>query len=104
MAALGRELRPSASWPSDATAQAERSRSTAMRCRRCTAPTRAAVRDRGELLGALSVELPASDPMTPDKERLVADLASQAGLVLRNVALVEELRESRRRLVAAQDA
>jgi signal transduction histidine kinase len=63
----------------------------------------AAVRDRGELLGALSVEMPASDPMTPDKERLVADLASQAGLVLRNVALVEELRESRRRLVAAQD-
>src|SRR5205823_2732274 len=63
----------------------------------------AAVRDRGELLGALSVEMPASDPMTPDKERLVTDLASQAGLVLRNVALVEELRGSRRRLVAAQD-
>ncbi len=41
--------------------------------------------------------------MTPDKERLVTDLASQAGLVLRNVALVEELRGSRRRLVAAQD-
>ena len=40
--------------------------------------------------------------MTPDKERLVSDLASQAGLVLRNVGLVEELRESRRRLVAAQ--
>src|SRR5205814_1077699 len=61
------------------------------------------VRDRGELLGALSVTMPASDPMTPAKERLVADLASQAGLVLRNVGLVEELRESRRRLVAAQD-
>jgi signal transduction histidine kinase len=61
------------------------------------------VRDRGELLGALSVRMPANDPMTPAKERLVADLASQAGLVLRNVGLVEELRESRRRLVAAQD-
>src|SRR5439155_17667373 len=63
----------------------------------------AAVRDRGELLGALSVEMPANDPTTPAKERLVADLASQAGLVLRNVGLVEEIRESRRRLVAAQD-
>ena len=31
------------------------------------------------------------------------DLASQAGLVLRNVRLIEELRSSRRRLVAAQD-
>jgi signal transduction histidine kinase len=99
---VGRELRPSASWPSDAAAQSNVSIDGD------AVPTMlgayaAAVRDRGELLGALSVEMPASDPMTPDKERLVADLASQAGLVLRNVALVEELRESRRRLVAAQD-
>ena len=99
---VGRELRPSASWPSDATALPNVSIDGD------AVPTMhgayaAAVRDRGELLGALSVEMPASDPMTPDKERLVADLASQAGLVLRNVALVEELRESRRRLVAAQD-
>ncbi len=61
------------------------------------------VRDRGELLGALSVDMPAADPMTPTRERLVHDLASQAGLVLRNVRLVQDLRESRRRLVAAQD-
>ena len=99
---VGRELRPSASWPSDAPAQSN------VAIDGDGVPTihgayAAAVRDRGELLGALSVEMPASDPMTPDKERLVADLASQAGLVLRNVALVEELRESRRRLVAAQD-
>ena len=99
---VGRELRPSASWPSDATAQSN------VAIDGDAVPTihgayAAAVLDRGDLLGALSVEMPASDPMTPDKERLVADLASQAGLVLRNVALVEELRESRRRLVAAQD-
>jgi signal transduction histidine kinase len=99
---VGRELRPSASWPSDATAQ------PTVSIDGDAVPTihgayAAAVLDRGELLGALSVEMPASDPMTPDKERLVADLASQAGLVLRNVTLVEELRESRRRLVAAQD-
>jgi signal transduction histidine kinase len=61
------------------------------------------VRHQGELLGALSVEMPASDPMRPSKERIVRDLAAQAGLVLRNVQLIEELRESRRRIVAAQD-
>ena len=61
------------------------------------------VRDRGELLGALSVDTPSNDPMNPSKERLIRDLASQAGLVLRNVRLIEELRESRRRIVAAQD-
>ena len=62
------------------------------------------VRDQGELLGALAVDLPANDPINPSKERLIRDLASQAGLVLRNVRLIEELRASRQRLVAAQDA
>jgi signal transduction histidine kinase len=61
------------------------------------------VLDRGELLGALTLEMAASDPMSLAKERLIADLASQAGLVLRNVKLIEELRASRQRLVAAQD-
>jgi signal transduction histidine kinase len=62
------------------------------------------VRDQGELLGALAVDMPANDPMNPSRERLIRDLASQAGLVLRNVRLIEELRASRQRLVAAQDA
>jgi signal transduction histidine kinase len=61
------------------------------------------VRDQGELLGALSVVMPPSDPMNPAKDKLVRDLAAQAGLVLRNVRLIEELRASRQRLVAAQD-
>jgi signal transduction histidine kinase len=61
------------------------------------------VRDRGELLGALTVAMPAAEPLSKDGERLVTDLASQAGLVLRNVRLIEELQESRRRIVAAQD-
>jgi len=64
----------------------------------------AEVRHQGDLLGALSVAMPANDPMDPAKEQLIADLAAQAGLVLRNVRLVEDLRSSRRRLVAAQDA
>jgi signal transduction histidine kinase len=62
-----------------------------------------AVRHQGELLGALTVAVPASDPLTPSQEKLLNDLAAQAGLVLRNVRLVEDLRASRQRIVAAQD-
>ena len=47
--------------------------------------------------------MPANDPLDPSRERLVRDLAGQAGLVLRNVRLIEELKASRQRLVAAQD-
>ena len=61
------------------------------------------VRHHDELLGALSVSMPANEPMNPAKERLLRDLAGQAGLGLRNVRLVEELRASRRRIVTGQD-
>jgi signal transduction histidine kinase len=61
------------------------------------------VRHQGELLGALSLSTPANDPLDPARRRLVSDLASQAGLVLRNARLIEELKASRQRLVAAQD-
>jgi signal transduction histidine kinase len=62
-----------------------------------------AVRHQGELLGALAVTKPPSDPITPAEEALVVDLAGQAGLVLRNAALIDDLRSSRQRLVGAQD-
>jgi signal transduction histidine kinase len=62
------------------------------------------VRHQGELLGALGVTMPANDRLDGGRRRLVRDLAAQAGLVLRNARLVEELRASRRRLVTAQDA
>jgi signal transduction histidine kinase len=65
--------------------------------------TMVAVTHQGEELGALAVTMPASDPMNPAKLQLVEDLAAQAGLVLRNVKLIEELKASRQRLVAAQD-
>src|SRR5262249_27344892 len=61
------------------------------------------VTHQGEELGALAVTLPASDPMNPAKRELIEGLAAQAGLVLRNVKLIEELKASRQRLVAAQD-
>jgi signal transduction histidine kinase len=99
---VGNDLRPSMTWPDDAPAAAS------VRLTGDTLPMipdqyASEVRDQGELLGALSVVMPPSDPMTPGKERLVRDLASQAGLVLRNVRLIEELRASRQRLVTAQD-
>jgi signal transduction histidine kinase len=62
------------------------------------------VRHEGEVLGAITVSFPPSDPITPGKSRLVEDLAAQAGLVLRNARLIQELRASRHRIVSAQDA
>jgi signal transduction histidine kinase len=61
------------------------------------------VRHRGELLGVIGVRKAPGEPMTAAETSLLRDLASQAGLVLRNVRLIEELRTSRQRLVTAQD-
>jgi len=68
------------------------------------------VRHQGELLGALSVNMRRGEALTPNEEKLVDDLAHQAGLVLKNVGLsadlqarLDELRASRQRLVSAQD-
>ena len=55
------------------------------------------------MLGALSIDKRPGEQVSPTEERLIADLASQAGLVLRNAALIDDLRRSRQRLVAAQD-
>jgi signal transduction histidine kinase len=69
-----------------------------------------AVRHQGELLGALSVRKRRGESLTPIEQKLLDDLANQAGLVLKNVGLtaellqrLDELRASRQRLVAAQD-
>ena len=89
---VGRELKPEAVWPSGAP-DAE------------TAPDLVVpVTHNGEDLGALAVWKSRGDPVTAVEEKLVRDLAAQAGLVLRNVALFEDLRASRVRLVEAQDA
>jgi signal transduction histidine kinase len=61
------------------------------------------VTQNGELLGTISIRMPRGEVLTSAGERLVSDVASQAGLVLRNVRLIEELRASRQRIVAAQD-
>jgi signal transduction histidine kinase len=69
------------------------------------------VRYQGEVLGALSVSKRPGETLTPTEDRLLTDLAGQVGLVLKNAGLreqllarLEEIRASRLRLVAAQDA
>jgi signal transduction histidine kinase len=51
------------------------------------------VRHQGELLGALSINKRAGEALTPVEEKLLTDLAAQAGLVMRNVRLTVELQE-----------
>jgi signal transduction histidine kinase len=77
----------------------------------------AAVRHRGELLGAIAVHKRASEPLTPGEAELVDRLADQSALILANAGLTadlearldqiavqaEELRASRQRIVTAQD-
>jgi len=86
-----------ASWPASASASSFD----------CTVP----VVDQGELVGEIAVAKPRGEHVSADDERLLADLASQAGPALRSLRLTAELRArlqeldaSRRRLVAAQDA
>jgi signal transduction histidine kinase len=88
----GGELREAARWPAEPGTTAGEP------------PERSfEVRHQGEPLGEIAVSMPPNEPMTEPQERLVADVASQAGLVLRNAALIGDLRASRQRLVAAQD-
>jgi signal transduction histidine kinase len=61
------------------------------------------VRHHGDLLGALTVLKPAGEPVTPVEDRLLDDVAAQAGLVLRNARLIDDLRSSRQRLVTTSD-
>jgi len=58
---------------------------------------------QGEDVGALAVTFPPNDPLDPTRTQLIVNLAAQAGPVVRNIRLIEELRASRQRLVAAQD-
>jgi signal transduction histidine kinase len=64
----------------------------------------------GELLGALAVDKKRGESLNTVEQKLVANLAGQAGLVLKNVGLnrellarLDDLRASRQRLVTAQD-
>ena len=118
----GAELRPAAAWPEVNGSGAELNADQhppGIRALELTgqllpelpgADRAVPVRHQGELLGALAVSKRTGEPLTPIEEKLLEDLANQAGLVLRNVGLtadlrarLDELRASRQRLVAAQD-
>ncbi len=97
----GGTLRCVASWPADAAP---------LRRGLDDADHAVEVRHRGEVLGALSVVKQPGESLSGVEQSLLAHLAHQAGLVMRNVGLtadlqqrLEELRASRQRLVAAQD-
>jgi signal transduction histidine kinase len=100
---LSSELRPAASWPSSEAVPAPQP-IAGDELPPFPGEGRAfPVRHQGELLGALTVSMPPRDSLGQAQERLLADVAAQAGLILRNVRLIEELRASRQRIVAAQD-
>jgi signal transduction histidine kinase len=88
---LGRGARavPVASWPDDDLVS--------------TSQRSFEVRHQGDTLGEIRISMPVGDAIDASRERLAADVAAQAGLVLRNASLVTDLRDSRRRIVAAQD-
>jgi signal transduction histidine kinase len=76
------------------------------------------VTHQGELLGALSIRKARGEAVTPVDEKMLADLASPAGVVLRNLQLTRqlqarlaeisaqttELQASSARIIAAQDS
>ena len=107
---VGTQLRPRVTWPhgSDPSAAVPLAAGNQFPA---FGTTRAVpVRHRGELLGAITLRKPPSEPVSAAENQLLDQLASQAGLVLRNVRLtaelqatIDDLRASRRRLVRAQD-
>ena len=108
---VGDELRPEAAWPEDVDGLSPRPAPADEEEGTVTASSMfEPVRHRGDLLGALSMEKRPGESLTATEEKLVRDLAAQAGLVLRNAGLTEDLRDtieqlraSRQRLVSAQD-
>ena len=102
---VGTQLRPAAIWPHGSSPSTAVALGADGGLPAFEGTSRAvAVQHGGELLGALSLQKPRNEPLTGTEDELLRHLASQAGLVLRNAALIDELRASRRRLVEAQDA
>ena len=100
---LERELHLTAVWPGPMPRPAPVLPLTGAELPPIPAEVVVPVLQQEELLGALTLSMPPSEPATEATRTLLADLGSQAGLVLRNVRLIEELRASRKRLVTAQD-
>jgi signal transduction histidine kinase len=106
---VGEQLRPQASWPAGSDPGGPVPLTTDALPE--FAATRAvAVQHGNELLGALTLVKPPDEPVSAAEDSLLAHMASQTGLVLRNLRLtaelqatIDDLKASRRRLVRAQD-
>jgi signal transduction histidine kinase len=116
---LGDGITPAASWPSGDGPAPSRVAITGQVLPAIPGLSRIVpVRHQGELLGALSIIKRPGESLTPVEEKLLTDLAAQAGIVLQSVRLTAELRTrlaeisqqavelraSRQRIVATQDA
>jgi signal transduction histidine kinase len=106
----GQELRPAVSDPPAANGSASQRIPVDAPMDIPGADRAIPVLHQNELLGMLTVTKRRGESLTPIEEKLLDDLARQAGLVLKNVGLtsellhrLEELRLSRERLVKAQD-
>jgi signal transduction histidine kinase len=104
------ELRPEASWPADGVAPPAVPLDGESVPDIPDASLTLPVIHRGETLGALTLRKPPGEPLSATERKLAEDLAGQAGLVLRNVGLTQDLLDrlrdiesSRARLVSAED-
>ena len=102
---VGEALHPVASWPGEVEAISNADRIVR-------------VQHQEGALGEIRIRKPAAEPLTAAEDKLLDDLASQASVVVRNVGLTsdlqervdelslraDELRASRARIVAANDA
>jgi signal transduction histidine kinase len=94
------QLRPAATYPETSNGQAPLSL-VGSRLPEIDGVQRAVpVLHQGDLLGALTITKRRGESLTPIEQKLIEDLAHQAGLVLKNVGLTAELLQ---RLVASQD-
>jgi signal transduction histidine kinase len=107
---VGARLRPRVTWPRGSTPSATVPLAGSAALPAFEAARAVAVRHSDELLGAITLQKPKNEPISAAEDKLLEHLASQAGLVLRNVRLtaelqatIDDLRASRRRLVRAQD-
>ncbi len=123
---VGDELRPAASWPPPADPALEPSAAAITRAdgaddaigdadsasypELSQADLAVPVRDRGELLGVLTIAKPRGERLTEVDTDLLGRLAAASGVLLRNLRLDAELAQrladleaSRRRLLSAQN-
>ncbi|MGI9007536.1 MAG: GAF domain-containing sensor histidine kinase [Streptosporangiaceae bacterium] len=107
---VGGYLTPRASWPQDSAPRPRVAFTGSAPIAAIEATRAIAVRHGDEVLGVIAITKPRGEPVSAAEDKLLAHLASQAALELRNVRLADELqatiddlKASRRRLVRAQD-